>query len=645
MEITKLFEPLQLADVTLHNRVIMGSMHLGLEGMEESEEALISFYTERSGKNGPGLIITGGIAVSPEGEGGSHFMGFYNKDHCKTMQKLTDKVHEANGKIAAQLFHAGRYAYSALTGKEAVAPSPLKSLIHPAPPRELTGTEIENLIKSFAESALKAKQLGFDAVEIMGSEGYLLNQFLSPVTNIRSDQWGGSFEKRSRFPLAVLEAVRQKVGSEYPVLFRLSGNDLMPGSTTEEETCLFAKMTEKAGADAINVGIGWHESRVPTISMMVPRAGFIDIASKIKQTVSIPVIGSNRINDPILAEEILQTNKADLISMARPFLADPAILQKAQEKRFNFINTCIACNQACLDHAFEGKPVSCLVNPRAGRESKWKHTKATARQTVIVIGGGAAGMEAARSQAEQGHTVHLFEKTDKLGGQLNLAKKVPGKEEFYETIRYYTHELNRLGVHIHLNKAATDEELNHHSPDRIIVATGVTPRIPGIEGIDGENVVTYAQVLSNEAVLGKRIAVIGAGGIGCDIAHYLLEQKGVEEITLLRRNGKMGEGLGKTTKWALLSHLRQKGVKFVTDLTYKQITEKGIEIVSSKTGETELIQADTIILAAGQESVNPALSEITKVDIIGGARLAGELDAKRAIYEGARLAYEEQVTS
>jgi len=661
MQLTQVHTPLRLGSLTLPNRIMMGSMHVGLEKLEGGVRRLAVFYAERA-KGQVGLIVTGGMAVRPEGGMGEQYCNVYRDEHVEQLRIIPQLVHEAGGKIALQLFHAGRYAYKETTGLEPVAPSPLQAPINRTKPRALTEAEIEETIQAFADAAVRAREAGFDAVEIMGSEGYLINQVLSPVTNKREDEWGGDFERRSRFGVEVAKRVRQAVGPDYPVIFRMSGLDLIPDSTTPEETLQFARKLEQAGMDALNIGIGWHESQVPTISMMVPRGSYVWVAHQVKQAVSIPVIASNRINDLRQAEDILHEGYCDMVSMARPLLADAAIVQKSLEGRFEDVNTCIACNQACLDHVFEGKTASCLVNPSVGREEELTIALAPVRKKVAVVGAGPSGLEAARVLAERGHTVVLFEKQRQIGGQLNFARQVPGKSEFTETLRYYRVQLEKLGVELRLGVEADAGQLVSERFDEVVVATGVRPRRPEIPGIDLPHVVTYAQVFEKQVRVGKRAVIVGAGGIACDLSHLLVHNAGLSpetarylldyrildvkhlhqlqqsgrKVMMLRRGKHVGTGLGKTTRWAVLSMLKQHGVEMLTEIEYKEITPDGITIFHQ--GEERHIPADTVIISAGSTSNNAlcdALQGRLPVHLIGGAREAGELDAKRAILEGA----------
>ncbi len=632
-----LFSPIKINELTLSSRVIMGSMHVGLEGEENGLEKLTAFYKERA-RNKVGLIVTGGAAVCPEGSGGIHFMSIYKDDDVDYWKPLTAGVHEVGGKIALQLFHAGRYAYKALTGCDVVAPSAIQSPINPDLPVALTGEQVQATIDAFGSAAKRAKAAGFDAVEIMGSEGYLINQFTSPVTNQRTDEWGGSFENRLRFSLEIVKAIRANVGPDYPVIFRMSGMDLIENSTTEAETALWAKQLEKAGVDLLNIGIGWHESKVPTISMKVPRNRFVPVATAIKEQVSIPVIASNRINNPEDAEQILQAGKADLISMARPFLADPAILTKAYENRAEEINTCIACNQACLDHVFELKTASCLVNPEAGRELELTIVPTSTKKHVLVVGAGPGGMETARVLALRGHQVTLVDQSAAIGGQLNFSRIVPGKSEFDETIRYFRVQLEKLGVETLLNYQLTDNDPLLERVDEVVVATGVEPRIPEIPGV--EMAASYKSMFEGKVDVKDNIVIIGGGGVACDLA-ILLKEKGAKQITLLQRKKSFARGIGKTTRWATLMELKMKHVKMVGGIDeYKSISEEGITFLLE--GKEHTLPADLVIYASGQLANNSLYEKLAEkgkpVHLIGGAKEASELDAKKAIYDGAVVA-------
>lgn len=663
----KIWEPIRIRQLVLPNRIVMGSMHLGMEGSQDGLNKLTAFYSERA-KGEAGLIVTGGIAVNKEGAGGKDFLYLHGDEMIEKLSELPRAIHQNGGRIAAQLFHAGRYSDKRGTGLDPVAPSPIQASINETPPRELSSDEIMNTIEDFAQAARRAKEAGFDAVEIMGSEGYLINQFLSPVTNHRSDEWGGHYENRSRFGKEIAKKVRETVGGDFPVLFRMSGLDLMPNSTTMEETVQFAKDLEAAGVDVLNIGIGWHESQVPTIAMFVPKRSFAWVSEKIRQHVAIPVITSNRINKLEIAEDILQTEQADLVSMARPFLADPYLLVKAKEGQLDEIRTCVACNQACLDHVFTGQPVSCVLNPSVGQEwdEQWRITPLHSgeRKKVAVIGAGPAGLEAARVLAERGYQVSIFEEQKQIGGQLNFAKLVPGKEEWKEALSYYETQLQKLNISVHLGIKINSDELLKGNYDHIVIATGSQMKEVDIKGVDLPHVVSYRDLFEKKTSVGKHIVIIGAGGIAVDLSHYLMENsttadsiqylmeyqilgikdvkdliKGSRNITMMRRKGRIGEGLGRTTRWAVLQQLSEKGVKMLTGVEYKEITEKGVKIIYK--GKEECLMADTVILATGQTENNHLYHDLlnngASVSVIGGAREAGELDAKKAIYEGARL--------
>ncbi|PYZ91603.1 NADPH-dependent 2,4-dienoyl-CoA reductase [Salipaludibacillus keqinensis] len=635
----ELFKPLKINQLTLRSRVIMGSMHVGLEGLDDGIYKLTEFYKRRA-KYDVGLIVTGGAAVNPEGSGGLDFMTIYEEEDVERWKPLTQGVHDEGGAIALQLFHAGRYAYKAMTGLDPVAPSPLQSPINPDEPVALTHEEIERTIQDFAQGARRAKEAGFDAVEIMGSEGYLINQFVSPVTNKRTDQWGGSFENRIQFSLKITEAVREAVGPDYPVLFRMSGMDLIDQSTTEMETLQWAQTLEKAGADVLNIGIGWHESRVPTISMKVPRMKFVPIAEAIAQQVKIPVVASNRINDPKDANDILEKGTVKLVSMARPFLADPAILRKGKEERYDEVNTCIACNQACLDHVFEGKPASCLVNPEAGRETELHMISTETVKNLLIVGAGPAGLETARVAAERGHSVTIVDEKPEIGGQLNYSKQIPGKQEFYETLRYYRVQLELAGVDVQLGKRIEPNDPLIQRADEIIISTGIVPRVPEIEGVGMENILSYRDIFEGKAETGQQVVIIGGGGIACDLALFL-KGKGVESITLLQRSKSFAKGIGKTTRWATIMEMKQLGIKMIGGIeSYKKMDDRSVTFMHS--GEEKFLSADNIVLAAGQLTNNELAESLQAqgktVHIIGGAKDALGLDAKKAIFDGAVLA-------
>ena len=666
-----LLAPLDLGFTTLKNRVLMGSMHTGLEETRDWNR-VAEFYAERA-RGGVALMVTGGIGPNPEGSVAPGAAMMVSDEDIASHSIVTQRVHEAGGKIAMQILHAGRYAF----GPKCVAPSPVKSPISPFPPNELDEDGIEKQISDIVEAARKAKLAGYDGVEIMGSEGYFLNQFIVTHTNKRTDRWGGSYENRIRLPIEVVRRTREATGTDFIIIYRLSMIDLVPNGSTFDEVVQLAQEIEKAGATIINTGIGWHEARIPTIATSVPRAAFAWVTKKLMGKVSIPVITSNRINTPEVAEEVLSTGCADMVSLARPMLADAYFVAKAEAGTADQIAPCIACNQACLDHTFGGKLTSCLVNPRACHETELPIVATWTAKKVAVVGAGPAGLSTAITAAQRGHTVTIFDKAEEVGGQLNMAKQIPGKEEFWGLVDWYRTMLDVAGVTVKLGTEATAEMLEGF--DEVIIATGVLPRDPGIPGEDGPNVVSYVDVLRGKADVGKRVAVIGAGGIGFDVSEYLahegtsptedlplwMKEWGVadpsevrgglapegpqpepsaREITLLqRKKTKHGKGLGKTTGWIHRAALNMKDVNFVGGVNYERIDGEGLHVSFGEARENPtLIAADTVVLCAGQVSERSLADTLeakgVTVHVIGGADVAAELDAKRAIDQGTRLA-------
>lgn len=653
-------QPGKIGTLELPHRLLMGSMHLGLEASSEHLPRLIAFYVERV-RGQAALIITGGVAVSREGSSHRMFC-LLEEEHAAMLQKLAGAVHEAGGRIAMQLFHSGRYAHSAETGEAAVAPSPVASRLTGEMPRELSVEDILHLVGRYAAAAVKARQLGYDAIEIMGSEGYLLNQFLSPLTNHREDDYGGSAEKRRKFPLDVVKGIRAAVGSDFPIIFRMSGVDLMAGSTTLEETYDLAVALEEAGVDALNIGVGWHESTVPTVAAVVPRAAFSPIVAAIRQHVQVPVIAANRMNVPEAFQPLFESGQVDFVAAARPWLADAEFGRKVLEGRRSQMNVCIACNQSCLDHTLVRPliPASCLVNPRAGFEAERPLSKADVALRVAVLGGGPAGLEAARVAALRGHAVTLFEAAAELGGQFRYAARIPDKEEFYETLRYYRVMLAELGVDVRLETEPTAADLQGFQS--ILVATGVRPHIPDLPGTELPHVRTYVDILTQGFADAQEIVLVGAGGIACDVAKYITERvrpnAAVNQfltdigapltsvhrpnVTMVARSKRVASGVGRTTRWIVRSELTASGVRILTECRPVEIVPGGLRVQGQGVTEATLIGADLVVLCTGQRPQQAVLQELgddPRVLCIGGARDSAGLTAARAIREGFDAAY------
>ena len=664
-----LLAPLELGFTTLKNRVLMGSMHTGLEDRAGNFPRLAEYFAERA-RGGVGLIVTGGIAPNRAGWVAPFAGKLSSRREVARHRLVTRAVHADGGKICMQILHAGRYGYHPLI----VAPSAIKSPITPFKPRALSTRGVSRQIRDFVRCASLAREAGYDGVEVMGSEGYFINQFLVSRTNERTDRWGGEFRERMQLPIEIVRRIREAVGPDFIIIYRLSMLDLVDDGSSWEEVELLAGEIEKAGATIINTGIGWHEARIPTIATMVPRAGFSWVTRRLMGKVGIPLITTNRINKPGVAEEVLARGDADMVSMARPFLADADFVSKAEQGREDEIVVCIACNQACLDHTFKGKLASCLLNPRACHETELKYEPAARRKKIAVVGGGPAGLAAANVAATRGHEVVLFEAGQEIGGQFNMAKKIPGKEEFHETIEYYRRQLEINGVDVRLNTRVDAQDLAAGGFDHVVVATGVTPRTPSIDGIDHDKVVSYVDVLTGRARVGQSVAIVGAGGIGFDVAEFLGHEDGPPEVgrfnrewgidsnlsarggvkgidpqpeasgrqiyLLQRKQSKPGRGLGKTTGWIHRSSLKMKGVEAIPGVNYEKIDDAGLHI---RIGEQErVLDVDNVVICAGQEplrTLEPGLADAgLDYSLVGGADEARELDAKRAIDQASRLA-------
>ncbi len=665
----RLLEPLDLGFTTLKNRVVMGSMHLGLEEAPNGFARMAAFYAERA-RGEVGLIVTGGIAPNDEGRHVPAGAVMASASDVDDHRLITDAVHDAGGKIVMQILHFGRYA----AHRDLVSPSALQAPINKFAPRALETAEVERTIEDFVTAAELARAAGYDGVEVMGSEGYLINTFLAPVTNTRTDAWGGDADRRQRFPVEIVRRTRERVGDDFILSFRLSVLDLVEGGSTLEENLRLAKELEAAGATLINTGIGWHEARVPTIASSVPRAAFASSTAQVRKSVGIPVVASNRINAPEVAEQLLADGVSDLVSMARPFLADPAFVVKARAGRPDRINTCIGCNQACIDHTLGNQITSCLVNPRACHETLLDLSPTRRRKRIGVVGAGPAGMAFALAAAERGHEVELHDAAATLGGQFDLARRIPGKEEFAETLRYFTTELDAAGVAVRLGQRVTVSDLAAAAYDEVVVATGITPRAVQLEGSDHPKVVGYLAVLQGRVVPGRTVAIIGAGGIGFDVAEFITQDgpassQDVDAFNrrwgvhpdhegegglvppaaesssrivhlLQRRKGKVGSGLGLTTGWIHRAELTSRGVRMVPDVSYLKVDDDGLHVEVG--GERSVLAVDTVIVCAGQEPSRDLYDELVKEGfqphVIGGAQAASELDAKRAIRQGVELA-------